>query len=157
MPSSAIQNPENYLLALPISCYLEGWRRNLLTRNYLNWKLLHFPSSPLKCNEMRGEVDDSIGTSLAMFGAVAMIMTKWQRQASSSEDLEGDFFGEDDEHFEAFVQSIPKVELHVHLDGSFDPAKLWCHMSKQPELIRCFPVEKKLPWARPEENPLQLR
>ena len=106
---------------------------------------------------MDGALDDSIGTSLAIFGAIAMVVIKLQRRASSSEDLGEQFFGEDDGELEAFVQSIPKVELHVHLDGSFDAAELWGHILKHPELIHCFPIEKTLPWATPGETPLQLR
>lgn len=102
-----------------------------------------------------------VGTSLAMFGAVAMLMTRWQRQASSSEDL-GDgtghfFFDPEEEELEEFCQSVPKIELHVHLDGAFDPYQLWSYLSKHPELIHCFPTEKQLPWAKEGEPPLPLR
>jgi hypothetical protein len=102
-----------------------------------------------------------VGTSLAMFGAVAMLMTRLQRQESSAEDLghgEGHFFFDPEEkELEEFVQSVPKIELHVHLDGSFDPYQMWSYLSKHPELIHCFPVEKELPWAKPGEAPLPLR
>lgn len=105
--------------------------------------------------------EPSVGTSLAMFGAVAMIMTQLHRQKSSSEDLgqgAGNFFFDpDEEDLEQFVQSVPKIELHVHLDGSFDPYQLWSYLIKHPELIHCFPVEKKMPWAKPDEPPLPLR
>ncbi len=105
--------------------------------------------------------ESSVGASLAMFGAVAMIMTQWHRQSSSSEDLgQGAghfFFDPEEEELEQFVQSVPKIELHVHLDGSFDPYQLWSYLKKHPELIQCFPVEKKMPWAKPEESPLSLR
>lgn len=100
---------------------------------------------------------DEIGTSLAMFGAVAMLMTNWQRQASSSEDLGGSFFDSEHAELERFVQSVPKVELHIHLDGSFDPTFLWSYLSKNPDLTQCFPVEKQMPWAKPNEGPLPLR
>ncbi len=95
--------------------------------------------------------------SLAMFGAVAMMMTRWERQASSSEDLGGSGFDQEHVELERFVQSVPKIELHVHLDGSFDPHQLWLHLMKTPELIHCFPVEKQMPWAKPGEGPLPLR
>lgn len=105
--------------------------------------------------------ETGVGASLAMFGAVAMIMTQWQRQGSSSEDLgqgaEHFFFDPEEEELEQFVQSVPKIELHVHLDGSFDPYQLWSHLMKHPELIYCFPVEKTMPWAKPGEPPLPLR
>jgi adenosine deaminase len=79
-------------------------------------------------------------------------------QASSSEDLDaggpihwfgssgdGDD-GRDARRLESFVQSIPKIELHVHLDGCFDPEELWQHLQRNPDLLHCFPVEKYLPW-----------
>ena len=101
-----------------------------------------------------------VASSLAMFGAVAVMMTRWQRQASSMDDL-GDgaghfFFDPEEEELEEFVQAVPKIELHVHLDGSFDPYQLWKYLSKHPELIYCFPVEKELPWAR-DDPPAPLR
>eukprot|EP00980_Cylindrotheca_fusiformis_P004062 scaffold880_cov132-Cylindrotheca_fusiformis.AAC.58 len=95
--------------------------------------------------------------SLAMFGAVAVMMTRLQRQASSSEDLGTSGFDEDHAELEAFARSIPKVELHVHLDGAFDPKKLWDHLARHPELIHCFPVKKELPWSKAGEPPLLLR
>jgi hypothetical protein len=101
------------------------------------------------------------GTSLAMFGAVAMLMTRWQRRTSSAEDLgdgEGHFFFDpEEEELEEFVQSVPKIELHVHLDGSFDPYHMWSYLSKHPEMIYCFPVEKEVPWAKPGEPSMRLR
>jgi hypothetical protein len=95
--------------------------------------------------------------SLAMFGAVAMMMTQMERQASSSEDLGTSGFDEDHADLEEFARSIPKIELHVHLDGAFDPKKLWDHLKAHPDLIYCFPVEKELPWAKAGEGPLPLR
>lgn len=52
-------------------------------------------------------------------------------------------YGEDDE---LFIQGIPKVELHVHLDGSFDPDFLWDYLQTNSDLFACLPVETKLPW-----------
>jgi hypothetical protein len=102
-----------------------------------------------------------VGTSLAMFGAVALIMTRLKRRESSSDELASRsqhfFFDPEDDDFEQFVQSVPKIELHVHLDGSFDPYRLWEYLSKHPQLIHCFPVEKEMPWAKPGEKPLPLR
>ena len=121
-----------------------------------------------------------------VFGTVAMLMTRWRRQASSSEDLLrndtsgiidtdddisaatsayiGGGGGGDDRHDgyytdedEKFVQAIPKIELHVHLDGSFDPIQLWDHLQSNPELIMCLPVSKHLPWNDKDEPPLRLR
>ena len=106
--------------------------------------------------------DTGVGTSLAMFGAVAMLMTRWQRQASSAEDLGSGpehyfFFDPEEEDLEHFVRSVPKIELHVHLDGSFDAYQMWSYLKKHPELIHCFPVEKKMPWAKNGEPPLPLK
>ena len=104
---------------------------------------------------------EGMGTSLAMFGAVALLMTQWHRQSSSAEDLAGGagqfFFDIDEEELEEFVQSVPKIELHVHLDGAFDPYYLWKYLTKHPELIQCFPVDKELPWAKTGDPPLPLR
>jgi hypothetical protein len=39
------------------------------------------------------------------------------------------------------------VELHVHLDGSFDPDVLWKYISSEnPDVISCLPTESPLPW-----------
>lgn len=81
---------------------------------------------------------------------------------SSSEDLaegpEAWFEGRKDENLELFVRSLPKVELHVHLDGCFDANELWDHLVQNPHLLQCFPVEKKLPWENPDTaKPVHLR
>lgn len=84
-------------------------------------------------------------------------------QASSSEDLDAGpagWFGDDSDaiRLEAFVRSVPKIELHVHLDGCFDPEELWEHLQKNPELLRCFPVEQSLAWeTNPDAPPVELR
>jgi adenosine deaminase len=83
-------------------------------------------------------------------------------QASSSEDLDAgpEWFGDgkDARRLEAFVQSIPKIELHVHLDGCFDPEELWEHLQKNPRLLHCFPVDRHLPWdSKPDAGPVRLR
>eukprot|EP00934_Nitzschia_sp_Nitz4_P009316 Nitzschia sp. Nitz4//scaffold119_size111653//1814//3243//NITZ4_004171-RA/size111653-snap-gene-0.69-mRNA-1//-1//CDS//3329533779//9306//frame0 len=94
----------------------------------------------------------------SLFNAIAMLMSgSWRRQASSSEDLGGVSFDQDHTELEQFVQSVPKVELHVHLDGAFDPHRLWAHLKQRPELLQCFPVEKQLPWAKPDEPKLPIR
>lgn len=105
--------------------------------------------------------ESGFGTSLAVFGAAAMLMTRWQRQASSTEDLgsgpEHFFFDPEEEDLEHFVRSVPKIELHVHLDGSFDAYQMWSYLKKHPELIHCFPVEKKMPWAKEDDPPTPLQ
>jgi adenosine deaminase len=50
----------------------------------------------------------------------------------------------DDE--EIFIQEFPKIELHVHLDGSFDPDFLFKYLKEHPDSIYCLPVETSLPW-----------
>jgi hypothetical protein len=108
-----------------------------------------------------GNSQAAVGASVAMFGAVALAMTTLVRQASSMDGRTSPsqhfFFDPEEEDMEMFVQSVPKVELHVHLDGSFDPYRLWEYLSKDPQLIQCFPVTKELPWAKPGEKPLPLR
>lgn len=54
---------------------------------------------------------------------------------------------------ESFVRNAPKIELHVHLDGCFDPNILWKHLREHPEMIRRVPVEKNLPWKDPDKTP----
>lgn len=41
-----------------------------------------------------------------------------------------------------------KVELHVHLDGSFDPAILLSHMKSHPGKFDLLPQEEWLPWSQ---------
>ncbi|MGK3733619.1 MAG: adenosine deaminase [Bacillariaceae sp.] len=92
-------------------------------------------------------------------------------QASSSEDLDGGptswFDADDDEKkdndnqqssIELWVQNFPKIELHVHLDGSFNTTELWEHLQKNPHMIHCIPIELKLPWdTNPDTPPVKLR
>jgi adenosine deaminase len=84
-------------------------------------------------------------------------MKKLDDSKPISEDLGNQGFDEENAHLETFVRSVPKVELHVHLDGTFEPQNLWDHLVDHPELIHCFPVDKQLPWTKPEEPPLPLR
>ena len=101
-----------------------------------------------------------------------MMMTRAERQSSfqssSSDDLGGETgtcnlprtgssITEKELEIEKFVRSVPKIELHVHLDGAFDPHQMWSHLIDNPQLLQCFPVEKELPWAKPGEEPLPLR
>eukprot|EP00536_Pseudo-nitzschia_multiseries_P001668 jgi/Psemu1/294511/fgenesh1_pm.21_\ len=54
--------------------------------------------------------------------------------------------------------SVPKVELHVHLDGAFAPKELWDHLQRNPDLMQCIPIEKKLPWEiNPDAAPFKVR
>ena len=66
--------------------------------------------------------------------------------------------GDCDQSIESFVRNVPKIELHVHLDGSFDPQELWKHLKNNPNLIHCIPVEKNLPWDnQPNNTPVKIR
>jgi len=48
---------------------------------------------------------------------------------------------------ESFVRSLPKVELHVHLDGAMDPVLLFDHLQQQSaDYYTCLPVTTALPW-----------
>jgi len=47
---------------------------------------------------------------------------------------------------EHFLRRLPKVELHVHLDGSFDPAILLSNLKINPEKMDSLPHEEFLPW-----------
>mmetsp|Transcript_28858 Transcript_28858/g.44362 ORF Transcript_28858/g.44362 Transcript_28858/m.44362 type:complete len:474 (+) Transcript_28858:180-1601(+) len=49
-----------------------------------------------------------------------------------------------DEELERFIRCLPKVELHVHLDGSFDPTLLLNHLRETG--YTCLPVNTHLPW-----------
>mmetsp|Transcript_61060 Transcript_61060/g.149492 ORF Transcript_61060/g.149492 Transcript_61060/m.149492 type:complete len:465 (+) Transcript_61060:368-1762(+) len=75
--------------------------------------------------------------------------------ASSSEDLNEGVVSwfDDDGELEDFVQCVPKVELHVHLDGCFDPKVLWTHLIDNPHLLRCFEIEKTMPWEKDANAP----
>jgi hypothetical protein len=95
--------------------------------------------------------------SAALFGTVAMAVAGSYRAKDSAEDLGTSFFDSDHEALERFVQSVPKVELHIHLDGSFDPEELWRHLEAHPELLKCLPVEKQLPWSNEHDPPLRIR
>jgi adenosine deaminase len=79
--------------------------------------------------------------------------------ASSSEDLEAgtEWFGPDELEMEMFCRAVPKVELHIHLDGCFEPEDLWEYLRNNPELLHCLPVEKKLPWEKPDTEPAKIR
>lgn len=49
-----------------------------------------------------------------------------------------------DEELEEFLYSLPKVELHVHLDGSFEHDILYQHLLWKG--LRCLPTHSTLPW-----------
>ena len=92
-------------------------------------------------------------------------------QGSSSEDLDSggptswfddaadnDNDNENQQSIELWVQNFPKIELHVHLDGSFNTTELWDHLQSNPHMIHCIPIEMKLPWdTNPDTPPVKLR
>lgn len=59
------------------------------------------------------------------------------------------------ENDEEFIRECPKVELHVHLDGSFDPDFLWKYLNDNPDKLYCLPTKVDLPWE-PDQN-LEIR
>jgi len=61
-------------------------------------------------------------------------------------------YGDDDE---GFIRDLPKIELHVHLDGSFDGHFLWNYMKEHPESLYCLPVTTTPPWD--PAKPLPVR
>ena len=53
--------------------------------------------------------------------------------------------GNYDDEIESFIKDIPKIELHVHLDGSFCPEILYRYL-RDTRSLDCFPTESILPW-----------
>jgi adenosine deaminase len=53
--------------------------------------------------------------------------------------------GKYSDDIERFIQDMPKVELHVHLDGSFAQEILYRHLQKK-NSYNCFPSNSILPW-----------
>ena len=53
--------------------------------------------------------------------------------------------GNYNEDIERFIQDLPKVELHVHLDGSFSSEILHRHLEHTKDL-ECLPINSVLPW-----------
>ena len=56
---------------------------------------------------------------------------KWQHYNADMED---------------FLRKLPKVELHVHLDGSFDPKLLYSLFETSQKEYECLPEETFCPW-----------
>lgn len=87
------------------------------------------------------------------------------RYLSSHHSDEWDGYTDDDE---TFIQSFPKIELHVHLDGSFDPHYLFDFLQDKlqqsppdssvntPSPYLCWPAAQPVPWD-PQNSPLPLR
>ena len=54
-------------------------------------------------------------------------------------------------HLEKFVRWMPKVELHVHFDGSWDPTMIYQHFCSSRLLLR----ESILPWDPTRPYPVR--
>jgi adenosine deaminase len=111
--------------------------------------------------------------SVAAFGVTSWIAILWKRhnvqegmgnservevQSSRlvrylSEHSDWSEYCDDDEFF---IQDSPKVELHVHLDGTFDPHFLWKYMKEHPHTLYCLPVGTSPPWLDPPRE-LKIR
>lgn len=59
-----------------------------------------------------------------------------------------------DDDLESFIRDLPKLELHIHLDGSFDPNLLWNFLQSDTS-EQCFPVSFTPPWQ--PDTPLPIR
>lgn len=63
--------------------------------------------------------------------------------------------GKYDYEMEEFIRDMPKVELHVHLDGAFDPKLLYEHLQQTDDYSR-LPLVSILPWDQTEWPVRQL-
>jgi hypothetical protein len=90
-------------------------------------------------------VDDS-GTDVLEMSPKTQKRTTLVRYLRSVSDPNNAYWRSYSDDEELFVREFPKIELHVHLDGSFDPDFLWRYMEQHPEILSCLPVETKVPW-----------
>lgn len=79
--------------------------------------------------------------------------------SASTSSSSGDWcnYNEDDEEF---IRKIPKVELHVHLDGAFDPDYLWNYIeqhSNRDDIAQRYPKEFIPPWDIMNQKTLYLQ
>lgn len=58
-------------------------------------------------------------------------------------------------HLEKFVRWMPKVELHVHFDGSWDPTMIYQHFVSRPDRLLLL-RDSILPWD-PTRQPYPVR
>jgi adenosine deaminase len=109
--------------------------------------------------------ESALLASMILFSATALMATNYtrQKQTKHEKDLRNNTnnakklvrylsdrpawqsYNDDDE---LFIREFPKIELHVHLDGSFDPDFLWRYTQDNPDLLACLPVSTDLPWDR---------
>lgn len=59
------------------------------------------------------------------------------------------------EDLEEFLEELPKVELHVHFDGSLDPFLLYDYLIKNDPQFHCLPANTTLPWDGNENLPVR--
>lgn len=56
------------------------------------------------------------------------------------------------DHDENLIRDMPKIELHVHLDGSFDPHCLWNYIQEHPTALLRLPTSITPPWLQAESS-----
>lgn len=105
---------------------------------------------------------------LLSFVAVALVFTAYSSQQSPEEPLELDEAEREQmhlltssttkwdysHHLEKFVRWMPKVELHVHFDGSWDPTMIYQHL-RDHNTIDLLPHESILPWDPTRPYPVK--
>jgi Adenosine deaminase len=99
----------------------------------------HDNENTTKKKEIKSSSSSSSSSSASSFRLVRYLsdLPHWQSYNDSQEH---------------FIQQMPKIELHVHLDGSFDPDFLWQYMqdNNPSSILECLPCQAVLPWD--EEN-----
>ena len=100
-------------------------------------------------------------TDLLSFAAVAVAFTAYAHARQQRHQHEEQLEMSDDERnqlrlleqkwdyhaqLEAFCRWMPKVELHVHFDGSWDPTMLYSLLCKDKESLQKLPEQSHLPW-----------
>lgn len=114
-------------------------------------------------------MDSSTTISATAFGLTAVLITLYQSRTRQSKKRKAEprssvvrylsgisgAWSEYTDDTESFVRDFPKIELHVHLDGAFDPDYLWNYLQGHPEMLQqCLPVQTTPPW---EDKPLYIR
>ena len=139
-------------------------------------------SMPSNRNSTSSFLFTEAAIGLATFGIVTAVVTTLERQRRRAQappihpqsypyqpperivrylkDHAGKKWANFSTQHEQFVRECPKVELHVHLDGSLDPDFLWHCLQAyeqrgQDSWISCLPVSTTLPWDA--QRPLPVR